>query len=90
MPRFMFALGVLVASACATPTSSQTASTTTPAGHKIAKAESPDDVICENTRPTGSHMIRKVCFTRQEREDMMNTGQDWGGRRPRNNPFIQE
>ena len=93
MLRFIFAVGSLVvASACATQSSSQTAapSATAPAKQPVAKGEEdPNEVICEYERPTGSAMIKKVCFTRQEREDMMRAGQDFSGR-PRISPSIPE
>jgi hypothetical protein len=41
-----------------------------PATEPGKKAPSPDDKVCWNENPTGSHLPRRVCATRAERDQM--------------------
>jgi len=47
-----------------------------PAAAPGKKAPGPDDKVCWNEEPTGSHLPHRVCATRAERDQMQREAQE--------------
>ncbi len=85
----VFASSVLVVGCASQPANqeqspSDLATATASAGEGLKPYKPGNDVTCRMVQVTGSHMYRKQCFTKAEKQQMQQDAHDWmlsGGQR---------
>lgn len=65
-------IGALLLIACLHPSTGNTAEEAKPP----KPAKSPDDVICKREKISGSHIKQRICFTRQQWDDIRRNSQN--------------
>lgn len=69
---------MLLLSACASPgLEAPSISGEQAPADEVATAISSSDKICRNERPTGTHIVQRVCYTRAELEAQSEASKEW-------------
>ena len=79
MKRTWILLGLVVSGCASLPPmqDSELDETSAPVANQLA-ANDPNEVICENDRDTGSHIVEKICRTRWRIEEERRQAQEFG------------